>query len=662
MIRLECKDGVHYKFWEAEIKGSTLHVHFGRIGTEGQSRDKKLSTPAAAQAELDKVMREKLAHGYVKKGSATKSEPPKKAPGKKAPGKKAPGKKESEKKAVSASAPLLLLAELIAPGHAKTRSMVALALSNPAAYAKKYEEELEDRNAEDDPVDPFLALVTALTHDDVRLASGVDWKESAEEIQASIEHVIVKQKKLRRNAAAFDAKKVFAFYDEDAHLKTKTDAFIELCGRALSAHGLALVELDIGSDSHELTVIPLADVAEAQALAKKGGGGLISHAPKTPLKTPLAKAAPKAKAKAKVQTLRLKWNVDADDFSRQPGLIRWTGYAVGETDEKGRTAKVSTRKTLLVDCATWPPKESLLMNASVDVIFGADGSRILHRVWHETVNEESLPRPSGVLRIERPKKPAVDILEKLPDDFDIDEVGWAGELAVIFPSEPTIRGKKSRRPLVWNGQKLSPAKGLPDLTPPKVTRKDGFTAFRKCGFARTGDGRDVIIWGGQAFVAKGDTFVKMCDLVPDLDPYETTIGVPAPGGGFFYVNQTRGKSGPAGVVRLAEKGRCTEVGRLAHLPDGAPRLTPDGCVLIGLNRYGAPKKPVLAIFHPATNEITYVPPELLAVRKDDPVDGYGVTPSSGKGEAYLWAWAVQDDLLRRVPWSAILSAKRVPAR
>ena len=45
---------------------------------------------------------------------------------------------------------------------------------------------------------------------------------------------------------------------------------------------------------------------------------------------------------------------------------------------------------------------------------------------------------------------------------------------------------------------------------------------------------------------------------------------------------------------------------------GAPRISPDGSVLIGLNRSGAPKTPVLAVFHPATNEITYVPPELLA--------------------------------------------------
>ncbi len=92
-----------------------------------------------------------------------------------------------------------------------------------------------------------------------------------------------------------------------------------------------------------------------------------------------------------------------------------------------------------------------------------------------------------------------------------------------------------------------------------------------------------------------------------------------------------------------------------------PRVTPDGRVLIGLNRSEDPKTPALVVFHPATNELTYVPPVILALRKDDPLDAYGVAPKSSRGEAYLWAWVLQDDELRRVPWSAILGLPRVPA-
>lgn len=280
---------------------------------------------------------------------------------------------------------------------------------------------------------------------------------------------------------------------------------------------------------------------------------------------------------------------------------------------------------------------------------------------HEQVGEEFLPRPQGTLRIERPKKPPVDLLAKLPDDFDVEEVAWVADLVVIFPTEPTIRGSKSRRPLVWNGKTLGPAKGLPDLTAPKGTPKDRWPSFRKAGFARAGDGTDVIIWGGKAFVANGDAFVKTCDLAPDVNAYETIVGAPAPGSGFFYAHQASAKNSPKGEIRHAEKGRCTLRAKLKHCPGGPARGAPDGSVLVGLNRSGEAKAPALAVFHPGTNELTYVPSAMLAIRRDDDADAYGVAPKSAKAPAYLWAWSVQDDTLRRVQWDAILNLPRVPA-
>ena len=52
------------KFWQVSVDDSTLSVHFGRIGTAGQTRTKDLETPAAAQREADKLVAEKLGKGY----------------------------------------------------------------------------------------------------------------------------------------------------------------------------------------------------------------------------------------------------------------------------------------------------------------------------------------------------------------------------------------------------------------------------------------------------------------------------------------------------------------------------------------------------------------------------------------------------------------------
>ena len=52
------------KFWQVTVDDRTLSVHFGRIGTAGQTRTKDLATPAAAQREADKLVAEKLRKGY----------------------------------------------------------------------------------------------------------------------------------------------------------------------------------------------------------------------------------------------------------------------------------------------------------------------------------------------------------------------------------------------------------------------------------------------------------------------------------------------------------------------------------------------------------------------------------------------------------------------
>ena len=92
---------------------------------------------------------------------------------------------------------------------------------------------------------------------------------------------------------------------------------------------------------------------------------------------------------------------------------------------------------------------------------------------------------------------------------------------------------------------------------------------------------------------------------------------------------------------------------------GQPVAAPDGAIVLGVNRSGAPKKPVLAIFHPGTSELTLVPPNVLAFRTDDIADAYGVSRGKGKDGAFLWV--LDDEEIRRVPWAAILALPRVRA-
>ncbi len=68
MQRLTCTEGGASKFWEGWVEGSTFFVRFGKIGTDGQTKLKKLASPSAAAAELGKLVAEKRKKGYVDDG------------------------------------------------------------------------------------------------------------------------------------------------------------------------------------------------------------------------------------------------------------------------------------------------------------------------------------------------------------------------------------------------------------------------------------------------------------------------------------------------------------------------------------------------------------------------------------------------------------------
>lgn len=63
--RLEFRSGSSEKFWEVRLDADTVHVRYGKIGSDGRSTNKTLATAEAALAYANKKMGEKSSKGYV---------------------------------------------------------------------------------------------------------------------------------------------------------------------------------------------------------------------------------------------------------------------------------------------------------------------------------------------------------------------------------------------------------------------------------------------------------------------------------------------------------------------------------------------------------------------------------------------------------------------
>ena len=83
----------HHKFWEiiqGEADGKIVNVHFGRIGTSGQTQVKTFPTKSLADDHVHRLIREKRNKGYVEQpykasGTAAMAPLPRPAPKPEAP-------------------------------------------------------------------------------------------------------------------------------------------------------------------------------------------------------------------------------------------------------------------------------------------------------------------------------------------------------------------------------------------------------------------------------------------------------------------------------------------------------------------------------------------------------------------------------------------------
>src|SRR5438045_2148917 len=80
MRRFEYIGGGSEKFWEIDSAGASVTVHFGRIGTAGQTQVKDLGSDHAAGAHVAKLIAEKVKKGYAENDSTPAPARPAQAP------------------------------------------------------------------------------------------------------------------------------------------------------------------------------------------------------------------------------------------------------------------------------------------------------------------------------------------------------------------------------------------------------------------------------------------------------------------------------------------------------------------------------------------------------------------------------------------------------
>lgn len=130
MRRFELSDGKSNKFWSVKRKGAVVTVTYGRIGTDGQTKDKAHASGDAAEAAMEKLIAAKTKKGYSEVG-ATKKAAPKKTTKK--------SKKAAPKKTTKKVAPKKTIATQSTPkaapgGRAKSSPVFdAAALRKPIA-------------------------------------------------------------------------------------------------------------------------------------------------------------------------------------------------------------------------------------------------------------------------------------------------------------------------------------------------------------------------------------------------------------------------------------------------------------------------------------------------------------------------------------------------
>jgi hypothetical protein len=141
---------------------------------------------------------------------------------------------------------------------------VRLALVSPDEYVRRFQQQLSRRGIENPRSDlPWIALVNGLE------ARGrlheLDWKEAPEDVAWKIDQLLP-DRPVQPDRWAWLAE----WEDKLPH------ELLPAIAARLAEEGLAVLTIDIDSDSYPLLVLPVGQVEECQRLAQVAGYGTIT--------------------------------------------------------------------------------------------------------------------------------------------------------------------------------------------------------------------------------------------------------------------------------------------------------------------------------------------------------------------------------------------------
>ncbi len=415
----------------------------------------------------------------------------------------------------------------------------------------------------------------------------------------------------------------FAWYEPAKHDRYSARAIVKQLAIGLSSQKIATFLV-----GKNLTVgfVPWADKLTIKAQAKAAKSLVVAIGPTKPAKVRRAKAPP-----ANLKRMHVK-----QDVVRYP---------------KGFDADLAvhddTRSTGELALSTWPPKyHARVEMLGLRVARAADG-RIL--ALGVTVPDPKQPRPPTLRLRDGQAERILDeaVPASLLDAFAIDEVGFVGDDLVLLPSESSYRGGNVKRPLVLRARSKQFVElvELPVVTVAKFTPKK-FPPFCVHGFARTGNGDDVLLWRDAGYVG-GTTYKRVYDLGTRTPRRFTSA--PGSGASFFVSNDetiVEIRAGAKPAKRLAKAGRIMSIA-----------AGPEGVVLAAIIR-AQPKLPIMVAWWPETREWAAIPGAML-----------GFKPSVWFSQGHIgfnatsklvWGFDPISDDLRAVEWSAVAALPRTP--